>query len=270
MNIALPSQLTKTLICAHLELENITPVVQKSLLDYSLNTKYNILPTNMPVANPKLRYFGIGIRGFKNLNDQQMSAPYIPSASNMDMFTPLPFRIVPVTSDLSAAERDNYRMRVSVNFGGVDYFAYYLKKLTIIDNTVKFILTDLVNNVESELATLDSTNLTPLPSITTAEGVVTPTSQITTSVTASMIITGEEVHEAINVIYNGDMLRAKVSEIGVYTGEDFTNTVNNTTYTESIYTHLAYHRCNIGSDFSDITKVDTVNMRINSAKAFLI
>jgi hypothetical protein len=271
MPISLPSQITKTLICAYFELENLSPTSMRDLTDYTLNSKYGILPSEISTSKPTFGYFGVGIKGFKNLDDGQLSAPYIPGAENMDLFEPIPFRIVPVTEDLSNEERAKYRMRVLKNVNGTDYWAYYLKKVEILDERVKFIETDLTTRVETELNTLDSNKLNPIPITTTAEGTVTATSEIITAITINLQITGAEVREAIDVLYDGNLLKLKISEIGIYTGEDKAHVgSDNTSYTEAIYAHLAYHYCNLGDDFSDINKIDDRRMRISSAKAFLI
>jgi len=275
MAISLPYQLTKTLLCALNEMQAITGVDPLYLTNTTLNSKYNIYPTTLPAASPKLSFFGIGIRGFKNLDDENLSAPYIPSSKNLDLYTPIPFRIVPIDDDLTPTERMNYRMRVMRTIGDESYWAYYLKKLEIIDNRVKIIRTNITTGVEEVLDELDSSNLTPTPTVTSAEAVTQATEKISVSLSASINITGNEVIEAINVLYNGNLLRARVSEIGLYTANDQLVTMSDGlggTFesNEAIFAALAYHYTNQGINFSTPDADETMLLRLDSASSFLV
>jgi len=273
--VALPYQLTKTLLCAINEIQGISGVDPQYLTNTTLNYKHGVSPDDIPSEPPKIAYFGIGINGFKNLNDQNLAAPFIPSAADMDLYEPIPFRVVPIDNDITVTERSNYRIRVLKTIGGAQYWCYYLKKLDIIDNKVKIMETDLTDGSEIELTTLDPNNLTPTPMNTSAEGVSESSKEISVALTANMTITGEEVVEAINVLYSGNLLKAKISEVGIYSGLDKSivgsdgigGTFN---YTESILTQLCYHYTNLGNDFSDPSRIETIRLRINSASAFLL
>lgn len=272
--MALPYQLTKTLAGAVLELEGVTNTVKREFLNSTLNAKYGVQAEVLPEKATAIAYFGIGINGKKNL-DENLSAPYIPSPANMDLFEPIPFRVVPIDSDLSATEKLMYRMRVMRTFSGVDYWCYYLKKLTILDNQVKIISTELSSGAETIIETLDPSNLTPIPTNTTAEGLTAGTDRLSVVLDAEMRITGKEVVESVSVIYSGNLLRAHVSEIGIYSGEDSTATASDglggtISYEESIYTQLQYHYTSLGSDYSDLSRVEDVRMRLSSSKAFVI
>lgn len=272
---ALPFQLTKTIVCALYEMQAISKVDPLFLADTTLNYKYNVFPSELPNAAPKLAYFGMGIRGCKNIDDLNTSAPYIPSAKNLDLFTPIPFRIVPITNDLSAIERSNYRMRVMKTVDNVSYWAYYLKKLTFIDNRAKIIKTDLTTNTETTLSELDSADLNPVPANTSVEGVTETTSKISVALTASMQLTGEEVIEAINILYGGNLLKASISELGVYLGNDQTVSMSDGvggtfSGTESIFTSLGYHYTSQGVPMNTPTAVRNIAMRLSSASAFLV
>lgn len=272
---SLPFQLTKTLVCALYELQAISNVDPSYFPNTTLNYKYNIFPTELPVKAPKLRYFGIGIRGFKNLDDQNLAAPYVPSAKNLDLYTPLPFRVVPIDNDLTPAERLNYRMRVMKTIDNVSYWCYYLKKLSFVDNSVNIIKTNLLTSEETTLNELDSSDLTPTPVNTSAEGTIETTEKISVALTAGMQITGEEVIEAINVLYGGNLLKAVVSEIGIYCGDDQEMTMNDGlggTFVsdEAIFASLCYHYCSLGTSFGTPSHVENLAIRLASASAFLI
>ncbi len=272
--MALPYQLTKTLLGALLELEGVTDVTRRIFLNSTLNFKYNIEQDELPNDVPKIAYFGMGINGKKNL-DENLSAPYIPSPNNMDLFEPIPFRVVPVDVDLTPSERANYRMRVLKSVSGQDYWCYYLKKLSILDNQVKIISINLNDGTETEIDTLDPNNLTPVPGNTTAEGAPPGTHKVTVALDATMQLLGSEVVEAINILYGGNLLKAHISELGVYSGEDRTITAadglgGTINYVEAIYSQMAYHHCSLGNDFSDLTRIENIKLRLSSSKAFIV
>jgi hypothetical protein len=273
--VALPFQLTKTLACSLYEMQAISNVSPVYLPDTTINSKYNNNPTLLPSSPPKISYFGIGVNGFKNLNDQNLSAPFVPSAKNLDLYKPLPFRVVPVANDLSDADRAKYRMRVMQTIDGQQYWCYYLKKLSFIDNRVNIISTNLTTGVETVLSDFDPLDLNPTPQNTSAEGVTETDTKVSTSLSVSIQITGVEVIEAINVLYGGNLLKAVISEIGVYTGNDQDVTMSDGsggsfTGTESIFTSLAYHYTSLGKSFSTPVSVENLLLRLGSANAFLI
>lgn len=275
MSAILPFQLTKTISCMLAELGGIADVEPRYMMNTTLNYKYNNQQDIVPDKTPKLGYFGIGIKGFKNLNDQNLAAPFIPSAANLDLFQPIPFRVVLVTNDLTQTERNNYRMRIQKNVNGTAYWCYYLKKLTINDVRIKILSTDITTGEETEVDSLDPNNLNPIPVDTTAEGNTAVKNKISVSLTASLQITGAEVLEAIDVLFGGDLLKSVVSEIGIYTGTDQSVSASdgqggNFNMTESIYTQLAYHYTSLGTTFSSPSRIENVTMRISSASAFLI
>jgi len=293
--LSLPYQLTKTTLASVNEIQAKLPVPMTGFftnyLPTTINTKRSIFATAVPgsavpgsagIPNdgsmPKLRYFGIGIRGMKNQGNSgpgNISAPYIPSAANMDIFTPLPFRTVLIGEDLTPTEQLQYRMKVLTHIGGNDYWCYYLKKLTVVDNSVKLIQTNLGDGEETVLnvTDLDPNNLSPTPTVTSSEGTASASSTIAALATLNMQITGEEVNESVSVIYN-DPLRAKISEIGLYSGYDVSVTTNElgacAARTEAMFTQLMYHYCNNGIDFSDPSRIENNNLRITGARGFII
>jgi len=273
--VSMPFQMTKTLVCALNELQSISKTDPLYLINSTLNHKYGVKPDELPAVPPRIAYFGIGTRGYRNLDDQNLSAPYIPSAKNLDLYTPLPIRMVPVANDLTATERANYRMRVLMAIGGHEYWAYYLKKLTIVNNQVRIISTDLTTGVETDLSELNPSDLTPVPTTTSAEGTIISNTRISVALTANISILGEEVLEAVNIIHAGNLLRANISEIGVYSGNDQTISMSDGVGgffngTESIYTQLAYHYTWTGTGMANPTHVENRLLRISSANAFLI
>ena len=245
------------------------------LLNTTLNSKYNVFQTEEPQSVPKLMYFGLGINGFYNVDDGNLSAPYYPAADELDLYEPIPLRCVPVAEDLSSAERAQYRMRVEKTVNGERYYCYYLKCLSVMDNVVKLTRTNPISK-EEEPFELSASKLTPTPRIPTTSGEVEGTiTEVNASLALGINWMGSEVLEAINVLYNGDMRRAKISEIGIYSGEDrevngYNSNSETLRYTESIYTQLAYKICNIGSVVTSPTYDGSRQLHLTNSSTLLM
>ena len=56
------------------------------LPDTTLNKKYNVLTEASITTFPRIRYFGIGIKGYANISSENnIAQPYQPSPSDMDL-----------------------------------------------------------------------------------------------------------------------------------------------------------------------------------------
>ena len=271
-----PTEFTvKTLLGVQRSLEAQLPISPINDAQTTLNTKYGVNANTGFTANgkPLLQYVGVGIRGFHNIDDGILSEPNVVLATNMDLYTPLPIRVVPIEQDLSSIERANYRMRVVQTVGGDQYACYYLKKITPASPTVNFTVTD-EDGVESEYV-IDYDNMSPEPPDPEIQGVVAASANaINVSSATQILITGAEVHEAINVLYDGNMQYAKLSEIGVYMGEDQTVVAqdylgDNFNYTEAIFCQLAFHRTWNGTDMSAPDSSYALNYRFSSESLVL-
>ena len=232
--------------------------------DCTLNSKYQILPNvasedlKNGVKAPLLRYFGIGVNGKYNVNDTNLSAAYNPSGEEMDLYSPIPFRVVPRNADLTAAERAQYRLRQLVTVNGTEYWCYWLK---LIDFSGSNIAVSKVNTTTGEETPyeLDPDNqLSPVPTkYETPDVVDSRDYYVKVAVDAVCKVTGAEIAEWIDVFKGGDTRYANISEFGFYTGEDIqheeiTNGVA-VKYTEAAYVQLAHKRCSNGADLSDVT-----------------
>ena len=219
----------------------------------TLNAKYNVLPTVQPTDIPKIRYFGIGIKGFANVStEKNIAQPYQPKATNMDLFEPIPFRCVRTPLDKATASQ--YRMVTTKKINGETYYLYYLK---LLDFSSGIQLTKVTDSTSSS-STLNTANLYPTPAAINGADVDKDTTRSSASVTATRIITGAEVVEAINVMYNGDLRRARISEFGLYSGvevDGVTSVGIDYNYTEAAYVQLASHQCLLGYDCSNVNTI---------------
>lgn len=238
-----------TLLGSHLGLSSLLPVSFEAQHEFTINNYLNIFPNTSPKAMPKLRYFGIGIKGCYNADDGILVSAFNPKRTNMNLFQPVPIRCRPVDEDLSAAERKNYRLRIRKTINGNDYFLYYLKVLTFAD-TIKYKQINPVTGAEKEYS-LNSSYLEPTPEKQGADATITTsTAQVVAYCNAQVAVEASEILEYINAMY-GDSRYARVSEIGFFTGDDqevtgSTSQGASVTYTEAMYVQLYNHLTNTG------------------------
>ena len=216
----------------------------------TINTKRGVLADVVPEVVPRIRYFGIGIKGYANItSENNISQPFRPSATDCDLYEPIPFRCV--TKPLSSPEADQYVIRDVVVINNIQYYRYWLKKIEFETPSVK--LTSIKNAVETEF-TIDSASLTPVPVDIYPRDTSEVQERITASVTGVCRVTGKEVCEVINAMYDGDMRRARISEIGTYSGGPYRvgESANGLPAAEeAAYVQLATHKCSIGQSLSD-------------------
>lgn len=236
---------TTTLLGSEIGLGSILPVDFTMRQEFTLNTDLNIFPNETINVRPKLRYFGVGIKGCYNVDDGILSAAYNPQRMNMNLYHQIPMRCVPVDEDLSEADRANYRLRQRTTINGQEYFLYWLKLINFTSD-IQFKRINPTDGSE-EPYELDPSYLHPEPvKPSTNLTLINNQANIIAYCNAELVIEAAEVLEYIRVYYEGDTRYAKISEIGFYTGVDKEvtglsgqNVAFN--YTEAIYTMLYNH-----------------------------
>lgn len=270
---------TTSLLGSQLGLSVLLPVTTTEQPELTLNNYYNIA-TQYNTLNgevPKLRYFGVGIKGCYNADDGILSSAYNPERTDMNLYQLIPIRCRPVDEDLSDSERSKYRLRLRKTLtDGNEYFLYYLKVLNF-DKGVRFKSVNTSTGAEDtyELSTeyLDPKPKKPNTNVT----IETSATSIVAYCEANVEISGKEVLEYINVAYNGDTRYAKISEIGFFTGIDREvpgSVVSNNqsvaiNYTEACYTQLYNHATWLGTALSseDMTIQSTFQITSNGSIA---
>ena len=251
----------KTILGIARELETKLGLQPANNISSTLNAKYNIYPSSIPSAPTYTRYFGYGIGGARNVNEQNLSQPNVVRSANMDLYIPIPVRAVPLEEDLSDTERANYRIRrIWTHPTTSDLYAlYYLMPFTLGSTSVRMTRVDPNTGIESPY-TLDYSNLNPTPPVPDINGVISDeTADIHVYNEVSLPLRGSSVVEVIGLLYGGDMRYAKLSEVGLYLGRDQivtgqgTGGPNSVTYTESLMTQLDIHHTWNGIDMSNPT-----------------
>ena len=238
------------------QFQAFTDLKYNSQPDATLNAKYGVNRTEEPPTIPALKYFGIDTRGFQNIDMQQSAMPYPGDARCMDLYSPIPFRCIPVEEEsrMDPAVRAKYRMRVERTIGGQQYACYYLKLIEFSTSAVQIIKKD-ADGQESEFILDPDSWLNPNPPslMQTGGAIDANTNRIIVRATGVCRVTHEEIMEAVSVLHNGDSNFARISELGYYTGCDNTECSfisNGVTYnyTEAEFVQLAKMHCFRGSE----------------------
>ena len=237
----------------------------------TLNSKYGVLNQTAyqtPKFVPTLKYFGIGTKGFQNIDMDQGALPNAGDARCMDLYGPLPIRVVKkseLASVMPPAERRKYRMMQTKTYDGEEYALFYLKLIEF-DNNVEIIKKD-ADGVTSVYEPDPQYWLSPQPPDRNEIGgaINTNVNRIIVRAKGKCEIRHDEIMEAVTILHEGNMDFARISEIGYYTGYDVAFNANNVdlstlpasevanlsedskTY-EAAYVQLAKHHCSRGHE----------------------
>jgi len=238
----------------------------------TLNKKYSIAEDEeVPVGYPTIHAFGIGIEGEYNIDTDQGSEAYDPSADELDLYTPIPFRIVPVDEDLISSERAMYRLREKRNINGIEYFLYWLK---LIEKSNVVTLSKTTSDGSTVPFTIDPVQLYPEPTKAPSSGGVALTETINAKFDCILRVTGAEVLEVINIMFN-DLRKCKISEFGIYSGIEktvigLTATPSTIEYTELLDTKLVNKTCCQSIPLNTMEAVEARKVSIGSHKSLII
>lgn len=244
---------TITLLGAETNLASMLPVKFELNHEFTLNNYLNIFPNQVPATRPVVAYYGIGIGGCYNVDDESLSAAYNPQRMDMNLYKPIPFRCVPIDEDLTPEERSLYRLRQRATINGTEYFLYWLKKMEFNDG-IKYQQQNADGTTTDYI--LDPSHLNPVPVKPDSNEVInTINPSVIAYVEANINIYGYEVLEYINAYY-GNNIYAKISELGLYTGVDkevqgMSGQNTPFTYTEAIFTKLYMKNTWIGTPLTD-------------------
>lgn len=213
-------------------------VVQTSLLtgtpiDYAafttLNEKFGIQATTLPtqLQRPVLGYLVVGNGGhlIKTGADSTM-VPVIVQHKTTDsaLFRHMPLVLRETNDDLTAPQQQNYALRKLENHDGIDYYAYYAKRLTLSNTVVQMELKTVSGGITTTVPFVpNSSNMNPIPVVVPPGGAnSTSGSYVTATDKINIEFTDWEIAEYLNVakVIYGDDDFAIISEIGLCTGVD--------------------------------------------------
>ena len=218
----------------------------------TLNQLHGIRENEVLLENemPSMRYIAIGNKGHRTeagIDGINISRPIPHETTHTGMYNQLPFVLKLPSEDLSATERDKYRLRKVVTINGVTYIAYYLKVLNLSNTVPKLEL----RTTEDGVTTSSSFEFAPsslkpaMPLIGSNQVLVTSGDAVAATARIKFEITAqdaEELREVARIIYS-DENYAIVSELSTVTGVDriVTGEVNgvNIQYNEVIGAQIA-------------------------------
>lgn len=193
----------------------------------TLNEKFQVLATDLPDKTPTLSYYSIGRGGHQNYTGSDgtpltKARPH--RARDAALFKHLPFVMRELDNDLDANLRSQYALRTIEQFGGVDYYCYYLKRVYSELQTLNYehsITTD--GSTDTIVFNPTPADLNPIPVDIPSEG-VTPGTGETLSVSTTFEIDfsatdAENLKEVCRIRYNDEQY-ATVSEIALCSGQD--------------------------------------------------
>jgi hypothetical protein len=198
----------------------------------TLNEKFSVLAGTQPTKTPTVKYFCIG-NGGHSLAAGSDGTPLIDSvphkATNTGLYKFLPFILRATNNDIDATTQAKYAMRTVVTVGGIQYYAYYLKRLDLSAATVSTVLQTVSNGVTSTTNYVPGVDdLSPTPPNLSGSNVSVLSSQyLVTSCAIPISFTAQECTELLNAatILFGDPKYAIISEIGLCSGEDHSITL---------------------------------------------
>lgn len=195
----------------------------------TLNEKFDVQAGVEPsVADtPGMRYFAIGNLGHKTVkaddgSDESVPVPH--RATDAGLYGQIPFVLREVTNDLPQHIRDRYALRVQETHDGVNYFAYYLRRIPMQDVVAQLQHVEVVDGVATTTPFVPTTdNLNPERPEISNTGVVLGSSS---STSASAILTVElgpdDIAEILHAhkIRTGSTRSPVISEIALCSGVD--------------------------------------------------
>lgn len=206
-----------------------------TILEFTtLNEKFSVFDEEALASTerPAMQYYCIGNGGHKNMvgaDGTPYTSPLPHRASDAALYRHLPFILRRVDNDLTVTERARYGLRRLENIKGINYWAYYLKRISL-SNTAPVINHTIVDgdNKYTEPYSPTLANLNPVPPAMSNEGVITASGDyLSTSSILTLIFSEQDVAELIDVCrikFNNEAY-AVISEIGLTSGVDRVLTV---------------------------------------------
>lgn len=200
-------------------------LVPNTTLNEKFNVQAGVLPQNGAI--PRIRYYAIGEGGHRTLagaDGVPYTSPVPHNGHDAALFKHIPFALRRLDDDFTAVERQRYAMRKIENIAGVDYAAYYLRRIDTDGVTpLMELITVQDGNRNSAPFTPTSANLNPTPLDVPAGGaIITSGDMLAVSAFLDMALTAADVEELINValIKYENELRAVISEVAVVAAVD--------------------------------------------------
>lgn len=232
----------------------------------TLNFKYKVDEVVPPsvmetIKTPAIEFYGIGRQGY--FLDGGLKKPFKPKHSDMDLYQPLPFRVLAPNQSLTVYEQELYRLPVKKIINEIEYTCYYLKCIRVFKNSVDVSKIDAAG-VES-VFDLTAENLTPVPDpgyqMINVSGL---TSHSTTSIDFNhLALTPQELEDIKKYFFEDDIAKVDISEWGLYSG------FNDTTEDKAYNIQLAVKYCGTGTTLTSTAEGYSRNIKLTYGNKLL-
>ena len=221
----------------------------------TLNTKLEVfgdldIPPN---SVPKLRYLAIGNGGHTVVTKAGGMVTFrrLPHrARHAALYNQLPFVMREINNDLSSEDRARYALRKRETHNGVEYFAYYLKRLTLteVEPSIQYSVTENgVTTTDTYVPT--NADINPEPPAFVADGTnVTRAEEMYTEALITVNFNQrdrDEFMEVVRILYNDEDV-SMISELALCSAVDRQVTgdggvAGNVNYNEAIAVQVNHH-----------------------------
>lgn len=239
----------RTIYKQDLELAQMLGVEYKIKPNTTLNEKIGVLPQQeKPIGvYPTMKYIAIGCGG-QGIMDTPNSYPYsYHQPIDAALFRMVPFVVREANNDLNYIEKQKYRLRKDVVINGKQYYAYYLKALTMDKDIIYKEDFMQISKTINPFSFEDKDVLNPTP-ISKIDKITSSTAVYVTKLAKVVFeLTSEEMDE-LNKVFDlmgstlfpgyATNINKSITEIALCTGIDMSTTSG---YTESICTQVAFH-----------------------------
>ena len=195
----------------------------------TLNERFDILSNAHADLTeiPNVQYYCIGAGAHRqHISDKDIPTQDIISheTTNTACFKPMPFALREENNDFDDTHRAKYALRRKENHNGINYWAYYLKRLPKVAEAPEIFHDNVKDGVTtSKVFKYTNADLYPTPSSLPPVGtVVASADTIRISAKVEIDFDAQDAAEYVNVlrILYGDEKYAIVSEIGICSGVD--------------------------------------------------
>ena len=193
----------------------------------TLNELFNIQPGVAPSVTPTLGYYAIGNGGHRitaGANGIPLLAEVQHSGTDAALYNHIPFILREIGNDIDVVTQAQYALRRAETHNGLQYIAYYLKRLPMSTTTPSMEYITVANGVSTTTAfTPTSSNLNPTPPALSNTGVnLVSGDYVAASAKMTIALTPAEITEILNMatIIYGDPNAAIISEIALCSGVD--------------------------------------------------
>lgn len=220
---------TRTAIAAYLQTIKYLGLKFTMIDHTTLNEKFGIQNGVKPPLGvvPNVRYMVIGNKGHYTVvaaDGSDETVNRVHRANHNALYNQIPFVLREITNDLSAVERQTYRLRRGETYNNVQYFAYYARVIDVGTVAPMLLQIEVINGVPTVTPyTPTADDLNPIPPTISSNGTVVGSNKtISASAIIEVKLTKDEIAEITNAhrIRTGSTRSPVISEIGLCSGVD--------------------------------------------------